>query len=109
MSTAKRGGLPADEPGWSYLVGDFVAYLAAIGRPATTIGVRRGQLEQLERGLGVRPAAVAMGGGSVGRTQLCRILQSPPVVSRRLDVKPVSYSTFSALTQCGKSATAQQH
>ena len=46
--------------GWEMLIADFVAYLAAIGRPATTIALRRAQLEQLARAVGVAPALVTL-------------------------------------------------
>lgn len=46
--------------GWEALIGDFVAYLSAIGRPATTIALRRGQLEHMARALDVIPALVTL-------------------------------------------------
>ena len=35
------GEAPVIPDGWEMLIADFVAYLAAIGRPATTIALRR--------------------------------------------------------------------
>lgn len=46
--------------GWDMLIGDWVAYLTAIGRPATTIALRRGQLEQLARAVKVTPILVTL-------------------------------------------------
>lgn len=54
------GGTPVIPDGWEMLIGDYVAYLAAIGRPATTIGLRRGQLEHLARSVAVAPTLVTL-------------------------------------------------
>ncbi len=54
------GGTSVIPDGWEMLIGDYVAYLAAIGRPATTIGLRRGQLEHLARSVSVVPALVTL-------------------------------------------------
>lgn len=51
---------PVMPDGWEMLIADFVAYLAAIGRPATTIALRRAQLEQLARAVGVAPSLVTL-------------------------------------------------
>lgn len=54
------GGTSVIPDGWEMLIGDYVAYLAAIGRPATTIGLRRGQLEHLARSVAVAPTLVTL-------------------------------------------------
>lgn len=54
------GGTSVIPDGWEMLIADFVAYLAAIGRPATTIALRRGQLEHLARSVAVAPTLVTL-------------------------------------------------
>lgn len=44
--------------GWEYLIGAYLIYMAAIGRPQTTIDLRKYQLQHLARSLNVEPTAI---------------------------------------------------
>lgn len=74
------GEAPVIPDGWEMLIADFVAYLAAIGRPATTIALRRGQLEHLARSVAVAPTLVTLDLGRPGapRRHSGRLTQKSP-------------------------------
>lgn len=58
MSTGVALGIPAE---WAEWINAYLQTLAAIGRPATTIGLRRSHLARLARTINTTPGAVTEG------------------------------------------------